>query len=307
MKKILLIILVSIIVIAAGIFAYYCYNVYAPVGKSDKDQSFEVAEGKSTLEIAQKLQDQGLIRSSFIFSLYAKLTRAKILPGIYYLKQNMNTPKIITQMTIGNVQEYKITTIEGWRREEIIQYLEKKGLTDEKDFLTASQGKEGYLFPDTYRVAKDVSAHELVNLFLKNFSQRTENLTITSEVVTLASIVEREAKRDEDREKIAGVYQNRLDAGMKLDADPTVQYAKGNWEPLKVADYQSVNSPYNTYLHAGLPPGPICNPGLASIKAALNPEKSDYFYFFHLADGTTIFSRTQQEHEENLVKYKDQR
>lgn len=307
MKKVWLIIIISILTVVIGISAFGYNYIYKPVGQNGKEQFFEVVEGESTAEIALKLKNQGFVRSPLIFTFYARLTRAKILPGIYYLKQNMSIPQIIAPMISGNVEEYKITTIEGWRIEEIAQYLEKKGIVSREDFLAVSQGKEGYLFPDTYRVAKKVTAQELINLFLENFYHRTENLKITPEMVTLASIVEREAKREEDRAKIAGVYQNRLDAGMKLDADPTVQYAKGNWEPLKVSDYKSVDSLYNTYLHAGLPPGPICNPGLASIEAAISPEKSDYYYFFHLADGTTIFSKTQKEHEENLVKYNDRR
>jgi UPF0755 protein len=115
--------------------------------------------------------------------------------------------------------------------------------------------------------------------------------------------VEREAKKEEDRPLIASVYLNRLKKGMKLEADPTIQYAKGNWQPITEAEYHSVDSPYNTYRYAGLPPGPIANPGLASILAVLQPAKTDFLYFFHTKSGETIYSMTNAEHEKKKQKY----
>lgn len=125
-------------------------------------------------------------------------------------------------------------------------------------------------------------------------------MNLSRQDVIIASIVEREAKFDEDRPKIARVYLNRLELGMKLEADPTVQYAKGSWDAIKLSDYQNVNSSYNTYLHAGLPPGPICNPGLESLQAVLSPDSNDYLYFFHKTDGHAVYSKTLEEHRSKL-------
>ena len=136
-----------------------------------------------------------------------------------------------------------------------------------------------------------------------NFKRRTAGLAITSKTVIIASIVEREAKKDADRPIIAGVYLNRLNSNIKLDADPTIQYAKGSWAAISVSDYQNVNSPYNTYLHAGLPPGPICNPGLKSIEATLSPTDTTYFYFLTTPDGQAIYSSTLAEQNANIKKY----
>ena len=183
--------------------------------------------------------------------------------------------------------------------------------------MIASEGKEGYLFPDTYRISAKASANEIIEKLTNNFKQKTAG-DVSQDVLTLASIVEREAKQDNERAKIAGVYQNRINIGMKLEADPTVQYGKDTnnakglvdfkyWQPISLADYTGVDSKFNTYLNAGLPPAPICNPGLKSIKASLNPEKHNYYYFFHLADGTAIYSKNLAEHNANKLKYQNER
>lgn len=306
-KKIILIIFAIFVlfILIIGVYFYICVN--KPMSSSSELKSFEIVEGEGSIEIGKKLAQKGLTHCPSVFAIYVSYKNISLLPGIYYLSENMTMDEIIEPISQGKIEEYKITTIEGWRVAQIGEYLEKKNITTNDEFLKVAKDKEGYLFPDTYRIAKEATSEEIINLMLDNFHNRTEDFDVKPETVILASIVEREAKTDEDRTKIAGVYQNRLDIDMKLQADPTVQYAKGNWDPPTRADYENVESPYNTYLHKGLPPGPICNPGLASINAALSPEKHDYYYFFHLADGTTVFSKTKEEHEENLVKYKDKR
>jgi UPF0755 protein len=142
---------------------------------------------------------------------------------------------------------------------------------------------------------------DLIKLMRDNFDKRTKDLKITPETVILASIVEREAKDDAERGAIAQVYINRLAKGMKLEADPTIQYAKGNWKAVLLSEYRSVISPYNTYLNDGLPPGAICNPGLKSIEAVIDPTPHDYLYFFH-AKGETFFSKTYEEHVAKVRK-----
>ena len=148
----------------------------------------------------------------------------------------------------------------------------------------------------------EATINEVIELMRDNFDRRVKDLAIDEDLVILASIVEREARSDSDRTAIAKVYLNRLEIGMNLEADATVQYAKGNWRVISIDDYQSVISKYNTYLNPGLPPGPISNPGLASLKAVLTPDEHEYFYYFH-AKGQTFFSQTFSEHQAKVRQY----
>ena len=240
----------------------------------------------------------------------------------------------------GRPPTVTVTIPEGRRAEEIAEILHQAGLVDPQEFLAlvrsgegfafafledrppeASPSLEGYLFPDTYQIPRDSDARAIITLLLSTFDARfTEEMRARAheqgltvhEVVTLASIVEREAVLPEERPLIASVFRNRLARGMKLDADPTVQYAMGYdeaqktwWRTLLVEDYQ-FDSPYNTYRRVGLPPGPICNPGLASIEAVLSPEDTDYLYFVAntvAGDGSHVFARTFEEHQRNIARY----
>jgi UPF0755 protein len=207
-------------------------------------------------------------------------------------------------------EDVKVTIVEGKRREEIATIMAKAGICSFEDFLVSSKGKEGMLFPDTYRFYPNTPAKEVVSALTENFTTKTTNLLPTESQIILASIVEREAKTDAERPVIAGVYMNRLTIGMKLDADPTVQYAKDSlalassidsqgytfWKPITQLDYSGVISEYNTYLNTGLPPGAIANPGLKSIQAAQNPATHDYYYFLH-RDGQILLSKTLSEHQ----------
>jgi len=255
----------------------------------------EITPGETRSEVAQQLAEKKLIRSAYAFFLYSRLMGGRLLPGTYELSPSMSASVIANMIATGSVKRRKITIIEGWRVSQIADYLAKEKLDKTGDFAAVAGPYEGYLFPDTYEVNVDITSEELVKLMRENFRKRTEGLTVLPETVILASIVEREAKNDVERAEIARVYLNRLKIGMKLEADPTVQYAKGGWSALTVEDYRSVDSPYNTYLNAGLPPGPICNPGLASIKAVLSPANHDYLFFFH-AKGEIFFSKTLEEH-----------
>jgi UPF0755 protein len=218
--------------------------------------------------------------------------------------------------------DIRITIPEGKRREEIALRLEELGITSYDAFMTASKDLEGKLFPDTYRFFANTPAEDVARSMNNTFKRRVADLDVTkppaplasiNDIVNLAAIVEREAITDEERPQIAEVYLNRLRIGMKLDADPTVQYGKatnaleqgGNakdvtmWPVLTRADYQAVISPYNTYRSAGLPPAAIANPGMKSIQAVLQPATHDYFYFFH-RENQLYLSRTLTEHEAKL-------
>jgi UPF0755 protein len=224
----------------------------------------------------------------------------------YALKQQNEWRKQREEAALNlKKEDVSLTIVEGKRREEVAELLEKKNICTAAEFLVASQGKEGYLFPDTYRFFPNTPATEVVKALVDNFSKKVEP-TPTSEQLILASIVEREARNNSERAAIAGVYSNRLRIGMKLDADPTTQYAKDTlaylpgqsfsfWGSITQADYRNVISNYNTYLKAGLPPGPIANPGVESIKAAMSPAEHDYLYFLHKGN-ELLFSKTLAEH-----------
>lgn len=293
-------------------------------------QVVQIVPGTSARAIAADLYDRNLLLSEWPFLSYLGLTGRTLRAGTYTLTGNLTTRAIIDRVADGATAEQTITIPEGWRLEEIGSLLEKNTIVSQAEFLAAArydpvrytlpsgmtletnQTLEGLLFPDTYRFAYGVTSKEIVKTMLDNFRTRTADLQPTYDQVILASIVEREAKLDTDRPAIAGVYVNRLNNTMKLDADPTVQYGNDNlaaatsspatydwWQPITAAEYQTVQSPYNTYLTGGLPPTPIAVPGLASLEAAVHPSSHTYYYFLHTADGATLYARTAEEHAAN--------
>ncbi|MEK7202196.1 MAG: endolytic transglycosylase MltG [Patescibacteria group bacterium] len=285
--------LLGIIVILAVIFII----LLAPKNEESTEKvDFVVAANQRSADISQHLEKEGVIKNGFAFYLYLKLINGKILPGTYELSTNQSGSDIAGQLASGKFKVAKITIIEGWRASQMEDYfVTDKKLRQLEGFAKLAESSEGYLFPDTYEVKIDVTSEEIIKLMRETFEQKTKSLRITPETVILASIVERESLGDEDRSQIAGVYANRVRQGIRLEADPTIQYAKGTWAAVTLAEYKSVISPYNTYLNDGWPPGPICSPGLKSLEAAAAPAKHDYLYFFH-AKGQTYFSKSYAEH-----------
>ncbi len=299
---------------------------------------FTVHRGESASEIADRLERERLISSAFLFRalLRTRSDEVVIAAGEHVVRRNMTMTQLLAALRGGSTSN-RLTILEGWRAAQIGDELEYRGIVRKSvfnsiirnrdllpkalDFLPADANFEGYLFPDTYAIADNTEGAELVKRMLDNFVQEVmpvyedrayESQLKLSEVVTLASIIEREARLPEERPIMASVYLNRLREGMLLQADPTVQYAiapgqeapvAGYWkQELSLEDLAS-NSPYNTYQSKGLPPGPICSPGLASIKAVLNPARTDYFYFVAKGDGSHAFSRTLEEHNKNVRTY----
>ncbi|HEX3000388.1 MAG TPA: endolytic transglycosylase MltG, partial [Armatimonadota bacterium] len=243
--------------------------------------------------------------------------------GEYELSPSMTPIEILDKVARGDVKAYWVTIPEGSTNADIARIFHRMRLIDETTFLSFSRldglnlGKdydvtrrnlEGYLFPDTYRVPKEISERQLLRQMLRNFHQqvlvglrkeiagRTNGLDMDQTIV-LASLVEREARKPGERARIAGVLVNRLRANMRLECDATVQYALGKTKARLLYKDLAVDSPYNTYKYPGLPPGPICNPGVECIRAALHPEKNEYF--FYVADGKTgghLFTRSYEEH-----------
>ncbi len=294
---------------------------------------FTVNHNETVDEVAKNLEDQGLIQSATYFKLRIRLSNAdaNLKAGRFTLHQGMSVDQIIRALTTSeNVEVVQVRFQEGWRTEQFADRLVQVGLISNADefmnaikngqwnykFLSSRPSDatlEGFLFPDTYEFRAGGSTEDIINTLLQTFDQKVPaSLRAKADtlgynfyqVMTIASIVEREAAVPAERPIIASVYYNRLKEGMPLQADPTVQYAVGHpgdwWPDITQADIDK-DDPYNTYLRPGLP-GPICNPSLASIEAALNPAQTDYLYFVAKGDGSGAhaFSKTYAEHQQNI-------
>lgn len=317
--KIISIVIIIFVLAGVGIAFYYWQKVSKIASSNSEKTVFEIKEGESTLEIAEGLEEDGYIRSAWYFATLVKYRHHILQPGAYLISPNMKVSEIINKISSGETSLIKITIPEGWRREQIAQYLDGQGSIEYQSFITAAEGFDGKLFPDTFYVTLETTAEDAVKLMNEDYIERIDGLEVSDNDLVLASIVEREAKNNGERAAIAGVYKNRLNIDMKLEADPTVIYGSDNieldklssdarkeykfWKSISSLGYKNSQNPYNTYLFKGLPPGPICNPGLMSIEATLNYQKHNYYYFFHDADGDIHFSKTSTEHENAIAKY----
>lgn len=268
-----------------------------------------IEPGMSAREIAFLLKEEHLISSPYVFMYYTRLAgaSAKIRPGAYCLNSAMGLPVILSKLVAGETYGIRITVPEGYTSWQIAHLLAEKRLADEKEFLQIVREKnlEGYLFPATYSIIPGTPTRTIIQrmvekfnyVFAKEYLQQAQKLDMTQrEILTLASIIEREAKVNSEKSLISGVFHNRLQKRWLLESCATVQYALNNTKTKLTFKDLKIKSSYNTYLHSGLPPGPICNPGESSIRAALYPEKSDKLFFVSRRDGTHVFSRYYQEH-----------
>ncbi len=310
-----------------------------PVSPAATEQLFTIEKGQGVKQIARNLHDAGLIRSPFAFQLYAwgEGVSGSMQAGTYKLTPAMDVPAIMRGIVRGDAvsNEAIITIREGWTNREIGDYLEGQGLfsrdawlqavavTDSRTLLPdftfsvlsnkpADASLEGYLFPDTYRVYKNATPADVVKKMLQNAEAKlTDDLRAKVqaqgralfEVLTLASIIEREVQSERDKKLVADVFAKRLRDGIPLQADATLTYLLGKATAALTAEDLALDSPYNTYRYAGLPPGPIGNPGLDAILAVLEPEPNPYYYFLSAPSGETIYSVTLEEHNENKAKY----
>lgn len=304
-----------------------------PAGEDDTPVSFTVAPGETGHQVAERLYQQGLITDRRLFRSYLSEEGITIEAGDYTLRQTMSPREIAAVLQHGRAGEVVLTIPEGRRLEEVADLAAQVGIDRDEFIALATTGQfdhdfladrpegatlEGYLFPDTYRLPQNATAADLIERMLANFDAKVtpemraraaEQGRTLYQVIVLASIVEREAVLAEERATIASVYLNRLNAGIKLDADPTIQYAlgaPGDWWPQITAEqYTSVDSPWNTYLYPGLPPSPIASPGLGAIQAVLNPADTPYIFFMRDCDkddGSHLFATTQEEHLNNYAR-----
>ena len=334
MKKTLKLIFVVFLMLSLFAGSFFLAFSFLPNSTNPESVDFTVTEGEGVEEISQNLKKVGIIRSALSFEILTRSigTADNLQAGIYYLERN-KSPYQTSIILQHGVLDVKLTFIEGWRREEYQEYLKAQSsrlrqgsggqvnLKNEnivEEFGYLSQGMEGKLFPDTYFVLPNVTAEELIELFSLNYEKKVSPLFLSSdnqnflteeEALIFASIVEREAKFDEDRPIIAGILLKRYENGWPLEADATVQYAvgrEGDWWPKELTSYDiSVDSLYNTRRNVGLPPTPICNPGLTSIKAVLSPEELGYWYYFSDSKGKMYYAKTLEKHTENIVKFSD--
>jgi len=300
-------------------------------GWSDAKQRVEVRRGQRTAQILQHLQKNGIVRDEWIPLVYMKLFRGRdsLKAGVYEFDKPIPAVDVIDKLVRGDVILKTITVREGLDRFAIGKLFSDEGLGTQKDWdrqtgeadlirdiAPQATSLEGYLFPDTYKFDPGTPATTIVKAMVDNFRKHwgDEIAYITTgldphQTVTLASIVETEAQRAEERPLVASVYINRVQKHMLLGADPTVIYAlklAGRWDGnIRKADLQMM-SPYNTYRVPGLPPGPIANPGLASLRAAAAPAKTQFLYFVARNDGSHVFSTNLNDHNANVEKYQRQ-
>lgn len=282
--------------------------------------TFTIRPGQSGASVAQELKEAGVIKNPLAFKILLRLTASAkdLKAGKFDLRKNTPSFEVINCIKSGRCTHYeRLTALEGWRSEEIAEALSEKGITDGKEFLSIVRERklEGKLYPSTYLFSENTPAQKVVAEMTGQYEQRVLPLLLKypsklseNEILTLASIVEREAIHHDERPKIAAVYLNRLKIGKRLEADPTVQYALGYnakenryWKKGLTYKDLKTQSPYNTYRNAGLPPGPICNPSYESILGVLNPTPNfDNLYFVADNTGRHVFSPTFDQHKRNI-------
>lgn len=292
--------LITVVVLGVGGVSWYFVN---PVGKGEL-QKFEVSKGESVAEIAQNLKQAGLIRSELYFRYLVRKNKYVLQAGIYQLGPTAPPAYIAKILTNGQDEATRIVIPEGYRREQIAEVIEASLGSSGKEFLKLTLHEEGKLFPDTYFWVKEMSPSAIVTSMENNYLKKVGEVSL--EDLILASLIERETKHDEEKGTVAGILKKRMKAGWPLELDATIQFIKGKsgdwWPDTTLAD-RKIKSPYNTYLNTGLPPTPICNPGLSAIKAAQNPIDSPYWFYLHEPNGTIHFAETIAQHNENIDKY----
>lgn len=301
MKKIIIILIVLAV-------AWLAWN-RRPVSSVEQDTFFVVESGQGVRTIAENLQQAGLIRCQRIFLWEVVLSgrRKTLQAGTYLLSPHLSTAEVIKILSVGEIAVNRITIIEGWRISQIAEYLEEEGICSAEEFQQLAKDKEGYLFPDTYYLPLDASVEDIISLMEKNFHSKVESLDIPeeqlSDIVIMASLIEKEVRTLEDKKIVSGIFWKRIENNMPLQSCATIAYITGkNTTRISVAETK-ISSPYNTYLNRGLPPAPISNPGLESIQASYQPTETEYWFYLSKPDGETVWSRNLEEHNKAKDMY----
>jgi len=312
-------------------------SIFSPSNKEIEAKLFTIEKGQAVKEIALNLKKDNLIKDPYVFIIYAVLSNkhGKMQAGEYLLSSQMSTSKIISIFTNGETAKEKLTIIEGWDLRDIAKYFEEKNIATKEELYTITGNPageeetvkvnygflsdkpdnlslEGYLFPDTYYINKGDNLNSIIDKILNNFDNKLtpglraeikkQNKTIF-EIITMASVIEKEVRSLEDKKIVSGILWKRMTSGMRLQVDATILYAEDKVRLKIYTKDTQINSPYNTYRVDGLPLGPISNPGMDSIMAAIYPTKTQNYYYLSAPDGKTIFSKTLEEHNYNKNKY----
>lgn len=322
---------------AIGLFCFlilYILSALSPMAtkRGAYDVVVAIPPEATARQAGEILKQDELVRSSLVFSLYArwKGEDGRIKAGEYRLSNGLSTPEILRELVHGRLNVQSFTIPEGFTTVQVADLLVAQGLINREKFFLAVAGEsfpysfiqdlpdsdrrlEGYLFPDTYQVTRGSSENSIVDLMLRRFEEEMNELNYPAlasklgltlhQAITIASMVEREARIDEERPLIAGVIYNRMKISMPLQIDATVQYALGSTKSKIYYNDLKIDSPYNTYRIPGLPPGPIAMPGRASLLAAVNPARTDYLYYVAKPDGSHAFAVTLEEHNANKERY----
>jgi UPF0755 protein len=344
LKKLKIISIFILVILAVFILFFISYwrGISAPLDEKGRDKVFVVSRGESVKDIAANLYDSGLINSKTYFEIYIWRTKKEkdLQAGEYILNPKMNIKEIAEIISGGEVlnKELTIKIIEGWRIKEINDYFVKNNIIKNNSFIDLAGAKkkdwarsfmdeepkfladlpgdanlEGYLFPDTYRIYKDAKAEDIIYKMIDNFGEKVngqmrddikkQGKTIY-EIIKMASLIEKEVRTPEDMKIVAGIFWTRLKVGQPLESDASLSYILDDKKPSHSAAELALDSPYNTYKYKGLPPTPICNPGLNAIQAAIYPTDTQYNYFLTKPDSDeVVFSKTYKEHLENKNKY----
>ena len=319
--------------LTAAVFAGLWVNQHltAPLESPGESRIVTIPQGRSFASVAQDLEDEGIIDNALLFRLLGRITQSahSVQAGEFHVHTGWNRLKLLATLVHGQEVLYTVRIPEGSTWWETARIVDQSGLTTFEAFAAAAhnasllaeydipaQNAEGYLFPETYALPRPQSgsARPVIKAMLDEFKRRTTGSLWTEaapspqrvhELVILASLVEKETAREDERARIAGVFENRLNRGMRLQCDPTIIYGLGpDFDGnLTRKDLRDSANPYNTYRHSGLPPGPICSPGIASLEAGLHPEDHDFFYFVATGEGGHHFSRTLKEHNQAVREY----
>lgn len=338
-KKIFGTFIVLFIIVGFILSAWFLFQILNPM--SIKETHFTISPGEGVNQISSNLKEQGIIKNQFVFETYIFLKgiQADLKAGEYNLPSLINIKRLAEIFVIGEPsKEWQLTVIEGWTIKDIASQMESLGKFQAEDLLKATglsrpmarqsifdaanydflrdkpdkASLEGYLFPDTYRFFTYATIEDVVRKMLNNFDKKLtpqmradilkQDKTIF-DIITMASIIEREVTTKSDREIVSGIFWKRLNAGIALQADSTINYITGKKTPAVSAEDLAIDSLYNTYKYPGLPPGPISNPGLDAIKAAIYPQESGYWYFLTDKEGRVHYAENFQKHKENKLKY----
>jgi len=319
----ILLVLMLVAAIGAGAAGWLILTPYGP----ETETFVNIAPGSSAVRIGRELEAAGVVRSRYAFDLVRWMRHGTLHAGMYRFDHPAPVAEVYGRIARGDVYTKALKVPEGANIFDIAARVEEAGLGTRQDFLDAAASQtdlvadldpsakslEGYLFPDTYRFSPNVTAVQLVAAMVKRFRAATAQLGLKEnvhQVVTIASLVERETAVDAERPLVASVIENRLARNMPLNIDPAVIYGlevAGHWRGAIHQSDLTRDTPYNTYLHAGLTPGPVCNPGIPSLRAAMNPPKTNYFYFVAAgtnAQGHSLFAETLDEHNRNVTNYR---